>query len=483
MIHTGMGEGIENPVFEPIAIGKPVTCRYRGQVVPTNNKIGSEMNIVAVGKDEFGPYATAEGWLWVDGRRIYHVKDLMMRIIPGAPDPDGTKKEEEPSSGSDISIQSAGPADQSLLKGLASDLNVPASMLILSDDGQTVKSRTMPLNIYPVTQDETKGRLAVSPGTSRLDMETVKAYGRNLIGYKPWLGEELCGRMCDLFVNRVIVEDPAAFEEIHGKNVIYLANHQIQIESMLFPGLAQVLTDNRMVAIANADHRNGWMGPFNDLFYAYPEIVYPRNVVYFDQNDRASMFTILDNFKKMIADEGISVFLHVEGQLGHRCRKPVKKMSSVFIDLATDLKLPVIPVRFYGGLPVKKMDGTLDFPLGYGKQDYYLGRPIRPETLLAMPYADRRKYVMNAINEVGPPLAEETPCAPNVEFSAAVADWRKKTGVNEVRSVMYNVLKSLENPSETTIRLLEAVDGKNPSGDDPKSLWIIRFKEWLTQQG
>jgi len=36
-------------------------------------------------QDDRGRYAIADGWLWVDGRRIYHVRDLGMRLVPGSP--------------------------------------------------------------------------------------------------------------------------------------------------------------------------------------------------------------------------------------------------------------------------------------------------------------------------------------------------------------------------------------------------------------
>jgi len=30
-----------------------------------------------------GRYAIGEGWLWVDGLRIYYVRDIGMRAVPG----------------------------------------------------------------------------------------------------------------------------------------------------------------------------------------------------------------------------------------------------------------------------------------------------------------------------------------------------------------------------------------------------------------
>jgi 3-hydroxymyristoyl/3-hydroxydecanoyl-(acyl carrier protein) dehydratase len=65
----------------PIRTGHPVTWKYRGQVVPTDARLTVELDVTGFGVDERGPYATADGWLWVDGRCIYHVTGLGTRLL------------------------------------------------------------------------------------------------------------------------------------------------------------------------------------------------------------------------------------------------------------------------------------------------------------------------------------------------------------------------------------------------------------------
>ena len=84
MIERGLGEGIAAPRFEPIALGRPMSWKYRGQVVPENRRIVTEIEIGEIGRDERGAYAVAQGWLWVDGVRVYHATDLAMRVVSGA---------------------------------------------------------------------------------------------------------------------------------------------------------------------------------------------------------------------------------------------------------------------------------------------------------------------------------------------------------------------------------------------------------------
>ena len=67
-------------------------------------------------------------------------------------------------------------------------------------------------------------------------------------------------------------------------------------------------------------------------------------------------------------------------------------MSSLWVDLALERRIPIVPVAFRGGVQGEKVD------LPVGPQDVHIGAPISPEALAAIPYADRRKRVMDAIN-------------------------------------------------------------------------------------
>ena len=56
---------------------------------PTDGQLTVELEITAAGQDGRGEYALADGWLWVDGRRIYHVAGLGARVVPGDQPPTG----------------------------------------------------------------------------------------------------------------------------------------------------------------------------------------------------------------------------------------------------------------------------------------------------------------------------------------------------------------------------------------------------------
>ena len=83
LIERGMAADVPRPRFEPVLTGHQLTWKYRGQVVPANERITIEMEITELAEDERGRYAIATAWLWVDGLRIYQVRDLGMRVAAG----------------------------------------------------------------------------------------------------------------------------------------------------------------------------------------------------------------------------------------------------------------------------------------------------------------------------------------------------------------------------------------------------------------
>jgi 3-hydroxymyristoyl/3-hydroxydecanoyl-(acyl carrier protein) dehydratase len=83
MRERGLAAGIEQPRFEPFGLGEPLTWKYRGQVLPTHRRVTVELEVTEIGSDARGAFARADGWLWVDGTRIYEARNLAMRIVAG----------------------------------------------------------------------------------------------------------------------------------------------------------------------------------------------------------------------------------------------------------------------------------------------------------------------------------------------------------------------------------------------------------------
>ena len=80
MAESGQLDGMAAPVFEPIASGRRLVWRYRGQVTPKHQVIHTTARALSVERDD-GVVATFDGSLWCDGLRIYEVEGLSMRAV------------------------------------------------------------------------------------------------------------------------------------------------------------------------------------------------------------------------------------------------------------------------------------------------------------------------------------------------------------------------------------------------------------------
>ena len=92
-----------------------------------------------------------------------------------------------------------------------------------------------------------------------------------------------------------------------------------------------------------------------------------------------------------------------------------------------------------------------------GRQDYWFGRPILPEELAGMPYGDRKKVVVHAINTLGPDNAVEEPIAGDPHFARWVEEWQGVSGTSHEHATLLRVLQECDSPCPQTARLLDAV--------------------------
>ena len=72
------GEAAEGR-FESLVLGEKHNWQYRGQIVPTNDQVVVEAVVTAV--DDEAKLIRADGYLAVDGRVIYQMKDFTVRLI------------------------------------------------------------------------------------------------------------------------------------------------------------------------------------------------------------------------------------------------------------------------------------------------------------------------------------------------------------------------------------------------------------------
>jgi hypothetical protein len=176
--------------------------------------------------------------------------------------------------------------------------------------------------------------------------------------------------------------------------------------------------------------------------------------------------------------------VHVEGTRSLECRTPVQKMSGAFIDMALQTGTPIVPVRFVGGLPTAPLQTRIEFPVGLGTQDVWLGAPLSPELLAGMPYGERKKRVIAAINALGPAQAEERPHEGDEDLQARVAQWMERSGASHEHAVLYQVLQDQGDLCEETAWLLDRIRGGTAvDGDDDRADWLRELRRRLDPRG
>jgi len=84
----------------------------------------------------------------------------------------------------------------------------------------------------------------------------------------------------------------------------------------------------------------------------------------------------------------------------------------------------MVPLRFSGALPKTPIEHFLDYPVGFGQQDVYMGTPIFPEQLQPFPSKIRKARVLEALNSLGPqPFETEEPLPPDIILTKT---WKKR---------------------------------------------------------
>ena len=82
MIERELGDGIERPRFEAIQLDEAMTWKYRGQVMPSADRVTVELEVTDVTVEPGRmAQATANVSYWCDGLRIYEATNLGMRIV------------------------------------------------------------------------------------------------------------------------------------------------------------------------------------------------------------------------------------------------------------------------------------------------------------------------------------------------------------------------------------------------------------------
>lgn len=292
-----------------------------------------------------------------------------------------------------------------------------------------------------------------------------------------WMVEILFFALIKRFVGNIILTDPDGFQGLIDKPVMYLGNHQVAIESLLFATAVGALGKRPILTIAKAEHRDTWLGQLITLANDYPGVSMPHNILFFDRHKPKAMHNLMTELNTVVQAESLSLLIHAEGARAHRCGQPVKLLNEAIVDLAMHADIPIVPVRFYGGLPVAKLKTRLNYPIEYARQDYYIGPAIYPDTLRQSPPIKRKQVVLAALNQLGPDLALEMPNMPCSEFAGSVVDIAAQHQLDSEKACVAATLQQDSQGEALFASLIQQQFGASAT-----DAWLRRLAQWLVEQ-
>ena len=308
----------------------------------------------------------------------------------------------------------------------------------------------------------------------RVDLDRLRRFWSGRTGLTGWLIEDLILAMIRQFVGRLhLPANPLP------RGALLLANHETAVESLLLCPIYGALTGEHAVALSKAEHRSSWIGGLMTAAQAHPGATVPTLLAFFDRGDRAALPGLLERLADEVLRRGQSLLVHVEGTRARSCRHRPAKLGSAVLELALRHRLPIVPVRFTGGLPVAPAPAALDFPIGHGAQDIHFGATIHPEQLAGLPHARRAALVLAAIAELGPAIERSEPCAPDPALSVDITRRTREAGMNPIAATLLAVLHRCPDPSPETRALLRG-DGSQLPPD--QRAWLAAVQERLALQ-
>jgi 1-acyl-sn-glycerol-3-phosphate acyltransferase len=348
-------------------------------------------------------------------------------------------------------------------------------------DSSQARPVARPLEVHRVQvgggRDPAPGR---SSGPPRRDFSVIRDWWRQRLSTPPgWPGEDLYHGLAEQFLDHVVYADPGANAAVRGRACLYLANHQVGVESVVFAVVASALAGTPVLAVLKDQQPQGWIGRFVHDVFSYPGVGDPGLIVFLDRSDPAYTAGAVAFVGARLA-AGMSVLVHIDGTRARSSRQRANQLNAALLDVAVDAGAPVVPVRFTRGLPVVPASHRLEFPVGYGRQEYWVGPPLRPADLAGMTDLERKATVLGAVNGLGPGPAGDQPAEADPAFAARVDEWVDRTGAAHEDAVVFTALAGRAEPTPAIRLLLDGAQaGRLVVADDPASRWLGRLAQRL----
>ena len=309
------------------------------------------------------------------------------------------------------------------------------------------------------------------------EAQWLRAAGATLF-HGPFL-DDLSLALRSNYVRHFRLAEPALLAALKGRPFIICSNHQTAVESMLLTDMFVAWSGLPMTTVTRTEHAASWMGRLTDFLWRQPGRSVAINPQLLFTRERPEAFLdLMAAYSAAQAATPHSLHLHVEGEQATSSRQRVQRMSAVVVDLALELDLPILPLRFSGGLPVAPLAEIISFPVDFGRQDYNAGRPLLPAELRRMPRPKAAEQVVAAINAIA---AEDQPLPGVPGRSAALAAFCAQHGVTEIQAAVILALRTLPAPCATTRSILDFPAHGNAGVVAPAAelAWHREVAQWL----
>jgi len=359
--------------------------------------------------------------------------------------------------------------DIAVKEHVARQARVHPAWVHLEENGEAY-CRATPLNHFPLETSTDGGRVQVRGSVEgRIDFAPIRQYWRERLNTGPWLGEDLFEGLLSMFLKSVVLENPETFEVMKGKGALFVGNHQTGVESLIFSVAVSALLGLEIPVFAKDSHSDSWIGRLVAAIFAKPGMLDPKLLILVKREDPGQVLTTMERVFGGLRDGAHGLLVHAAGTRSLNCRVPTEKLSATFVDKAVENGVPIIPVRFTGGLPIEAMESKIEFPIGYGKQGIHIGAPLWAHVLEPLSSVERKAEVLRSLHGVGETWEQEEPIPGDPALAELVASSQRP----ETEIVLDRALRSLAEPSADTKDLLGALQDAKPfPGDKERSAWL-----------
>jgi len=280
-------------------------------------------------------------------------------------------------------------------------------------------------------------------------------------GFQSNLFSDLIVGLCEQFIGDIIFEDFNDFN--NSDNCIYLANHQVAIESFLFSVLTYLIKGARISTISKSENSEHWLGKIQ----RHAENLYsdknPLDILYFNRDKPEQLISIVENFLTKNKNTKQSLFVHAGGTREQYEEQGIIQMSSFILDQAVKNMTPVIPVLFINGLPITNQGVKFELPYKLTKQKYFYGKSIQPDDLAALKPNERKVYFLNKLKGMSKQLKKIKKDPLNIEkkMKNEIQDLAKNNNISIFTAVCIYILYNRKNASKETDDFVKIINSEN----------------------